>query len=476
MAEMPLVSDALKMRYCRGDWERCARHKLLDRSLTVPEDLYPEDLDRALGIIHGGRDCYPTEPLVNGQAGASRLDWASARPGRLAVGIGTSESDDADTAGRAAATVAMGRLNGVAPGLVIVYASVRYDLPAVLGGIRAVTGRTPLVGASSSGHLHEGRLTEPGRGVSVLLLGGDRYRFGVAAAFGLHDDPFATGSVLAAAARSTLDGPVPHSVLLALPCGLDVNLEQFIDGIHRVAGAAVPVVGGAASDDRQMRRTYVFHDGEVLTDAAVGVWIASPRPLRVIAGHGWQPRGLPMEITGFDGPLIRSIDGRPAMEVFQQQLEDAISANHPGGNFPDPAPGESAVRLAETGRCLGIIEPDGTRMLRGVFAERDGRVRTWLPLPPYAAVQIMTCTTDQLLDVCDEIGAEAEAGPDAGVLLVFSCMSRLRLLGGRRAEEARRLQDAAGRVPVFGFYSFGELASTTSDNGVHNATLTALAL
>jgi hypothetical protein len=311
----------------------------------------------------------------------------------------------------------------------------------------------------------------------VLLLTKGPYEFGVATASGLREEPFVTGRSLATAARSALaEGAPPHGALLALPCGMDMDLEQFVSGVHRAAGATVPVVGGAASDDRQMRQTYVFHNDQVLTNAAVGVWIASPQPVSVIAGHGWQARGLPMEITGFDGPLVRTIDGRPAMEVFQQQLNDAKTANDLGARAPETTADDTIVRLAETGRCLGIIEPDGTRMLRGVFAEPEGRVRTWLPLPPYAAVQIMTCTQDQLLDVCDEIGARADTVPDAGVMLAFSCVARLRMLRDRGVEEAQRLQRAAGNVPIFGFYSYGELAGTTSNNGVHNATLTALVL
>jgi hypothetical protein len=477
IAHMPMVSDALKTQYCRGDWTPCARRRLIGHSVPVPEDLYPDDLDRALQLIATAKQSPPAGGVEDDAEVAQPMTRTAPHTDQLQVGLGTSEADDAETAGREAATAATHQLQAVQPALVLVYASVRYDLTALLRGIREVTGATALVGASSSGHFHAGQLTEPERGVSVLLLSAGSYQFGVATASGLHDHPFATGRALATAARSALPEPVPpHSALLALPCGMDMDLEQFIDGIHRVAGAAVPVVGGAASDDRHMRQTYVFHNDQVLTDAAVGVWIASPQPLRVVAGHGWQARGLPMEITGFDGPLVRTIDGHPAMEVFQQQLNDAKTANDLGASSPDSTREDEIVRLAEAGRCLGIIEPDGTRMLRGVFAEPEGRVRTWLPLPPYAAVQIMTCTQDQLLDVCDEIGAQAAAVPDAGVMLAFSCVARLRMLRERGTEEAQRLQRAAGQVPVFGFYSYGELAGTTSNNGVHNATLTALVL
>ncbi len=68
---------------------------------------------------------------------------------------------------------------------------------------------------------------------------------------------------------------------------LGVDQQSVLTGVHRIGGAAVPVVGGAAADDRQMIRTSVFHNDQVLDDTAVGVWIRSPRPLTVSSAHGW---------------------------------------------------------------------------------------------------------------------------------------------------------------------------------------------
>jgi len=50
------------------------------------------------------------------------------------------------------------------------------------------------------------------------------------------------------------------------------------------------------------------------------------------------------------------------------------------------------------------------------------------------------------------------------------------LYGERAAEEARRLQAAAGAVPTFGFNCCAEFARTAGVLGTHNSSLTALAL
>ncbi|MFC7484140.1 hypothetical protein ACFQX7_34590 [Luedemannella flava] len=71
---------------------------------------------------------------------------------RLRAGIGASEVADAREAGADAARAACAALDGRRPDLVLVFASVRYDLAAVLAGVNAVTGgaRSPARAAAAT--------------------------------------------------------------------------------------------------------------------------------------------------------------------------------------------------------------------------------------------------------------------------------------------------------------------------------------
>ena len=101
---------------------------------------------------------------------------------------------------------------------------------------------------------------------------------------------------------------------------------------------------------------------------------------------------------------------------------------------------------------------------------------TFTELPPFSAVNIMSGREDDLLGVTGPVVAEALEGRDASVLLMVSCAARHEVLGSRIAEEAERFQAAAGSVPTFGFYTYGEFARNRSVAGHHNATIAALAL
>jgi hypothetical protein len=103
-------------------------------------------------------------------------------------------------------------------------------------------------------------------------------------------------------------------------------------------------------------------------------------------------------------------------------------------------------------------------------------IHTFAPLPVYSAIQIVACDPDDLLAVSQDVAERSVAARDAKVLLVFSCIARLDVLQERGPEEATRLQRAAGNVPVFGVYTYGEFARTTSVAGYHNSTVTAVAL
>lgn len=389
--------------------------------------------------------------------------------GGLRVGIGASAVTDAGTAGRNAASDALRELGTETPALVMVYASVSLDLPVLLAGIREVFPGVPLVGATSSGQFHRGELTQPGAGVSVLAITAGRYRFGVASITGISEDGFEAGRALATWARAAIPGTHrPHAAVLLLSDGLAVHHQTLLNGVHRVTGAPVPVVGGAAGDDRKLHQTFVFRDDKVLTDAAVAVWIEAPKPLRVVHGHGWRAEGLPLLITAVDGPVVHEVAGRPAVEVFREHFRD----DHIDSIF-------GAVRKPgyHSAHAFGLIQPDGSLLVRGAFLDDNGAIRTFAPLPPYSAVQIVSCGPDDLLRTSTDVIERGLDGDDeASVMLAFSCVARLDILAERAGEEAERLQDAADQVPTFGFYTYGEFARTGSVTGYHNATVTALAL
>ncbi|SNS60622.1 Uncharacterized conserved protein, contains FIST_N domain [Asanoa hainanensis] len=382
-------------------------------------------------------------------------------------GVGTGNGTDTRVAAEKAVNEALRPLEGRQPDLVLVYASVRYDLQTVLKTVNAAAGPAVIAGATSSGQLHNGKLTEPGDGIAVLALAGGGYRFGLGHATGVQADATRAGRSLARAALDAV-GPErsPHEAVLIFSDGLAGDQQELLNGIHKVTGFQIPVVGGAAADDRNLAETFVFAGDKVLRDAAVAIWIGSDRPLRVIGGHGWQPTSLPLMLSGVDGQIVRELGGRPALEVYKENFRPRVTDHklypRAGGYHSEHA--------------FGLIQPDGSLLIRGAFIDSDGDLRTFSPLPPFSAVQVVSCDAEDLLEVGERVVAGVVEAEEPAVVLVFDCVARLDILGERGHEEARRLQRAAGNAPTFGYYTYGEFARTTGVAGYHNATIAAMAL
>jgi hypothetical protein len=385
---------------------------------------------------------------------------------KVAAGTGSSTGTDSFASGREAASQAVAGLAGETPALVLVFTTPRYDLTALLAGIRSVTGAAHLVGSTGSGEILGDTYMGFGAGVAVMVLSAGPYSYGVASSGAIRGRLDEVGQTLVRAARDQA-GRSRHAAVVLLADCLSGDLQQLFHGAYRITGPRVPIVGGAAGDELKFVRTFVFHDGEAIESGAVALWIAGDEPFEVITRHGWEPIGVPLLVTRAEGVDIIELDGRPAVTVYEEQL--------------GLAPGELSAEAfwgTSVHHPLGLMQSDGSFIIRAARAKSpSGALRIQGCVPPEGgAVQVMASTPDKLIDVTDEVGAIVGRRADLGALLSFSCAARGMLLGGRIAEEPQRLQKAAGDVPSFGIYCCGEFARTVGVLGTHNCTLTALAL
>ncbi len=385
---------------------------------------------------------------------------------KLRAGTGTSTHRDAYQAGHDAAAAAVGRLGGEKAAVVLVFASPKLDLPALLRGVRSVTGDTLLVGSTASGEIVRGEYVGLGQGVGVLAMTAGPYRFGAASAAHIGPQLEEAGRDVARRSRAQA-GDSPYGAVLLIADQLQTDLQGLTQGVYKVGGPRVSMVGGGAGDEYQNAHSQVFHDGAVLEQGVVALWIASDTPMPVVTAHGWKPKGTPMLVTRGEGSTVLELGGRPAIPVYAEQIGRTLDELAPEKFLP------ISVMYP-----LGLLQSDGTRVIRLSYARSGNGLVIHGCLPPSGcAVQVMTATVDELLAVGDEvIPAALKTRPDPSVVLAFSCAARGFIFGDRVGEEAPRLQQLAGDVPVFGFYTHAEFARTAGVLATHNETLTALAL
>src|SRR6185437_5229191 len=152
------------------------------------------------------------------------------------------------------------------------------------------------------------------RSVVVAAFGGEDFSVAAAVAENASAGLREAGAKVAGAV-SLLDDR-PHRILLLLTDGLAGDQQEIVRGAYSVVGAGVPLVGGCAGDDQHMKTTHVFFNGQVLTNAIVGVAIGSTSPFGIGVRHGWRRIGEPILVTGSVGTTVLTLDDEPALDVY----------------------------------------------------------------------------------------------------------------------------------------------------------------
>lgn len=368
------------------------------------------------------------------------------------VGVGHSKQPDSYQAGREAAAAALRAMGFSAADLVLTFASVRFEQAALLSGIRSVTHEAALIGCSTAGEITaEGPAK---RSVVVVTFQSDCLTALTGQGGALDTAPRAAGVQAAAHRPARMPDP---KVFLAFPDGLSGNPAEALRGLQESLGTSFPIVGASAGDDFLFQQTYQYCDATVASNRLVGVLLGGPIVVGIGARHGWRPLGKPRFVTRALANVVHELDGRSAVNLYEeyfgpgaQELRQGTLARmttiYPLGL---PIPGEEEYLLRNVLR----MTPEGSLVYAG-------------EVPEGSAVRLMMGSKEHALAAARRAAEGAMAGLRRAipqVALVFSSAARARLLGREAAQEIQCIREVVGpRVPIAGFYGYGELAPLSS--------------
>jgi small ligand-binding sensory domain FIST len=194
-----------------------------------------------------------------------------------------------------------------------------------------------------------------------------------------------------------------------------------------------------------------FHQiAERITEAGLsGVLFAPEVPVAVGLTQGCSLIGAARTVTEADGDVIAAIDGRPALEVFKEDIGELLAHDlrRVGGYIFAAFP----IAGSDTGDYL-------VRNLTGIDPNQG-----WISVaePVEAGRRIQFCRRDHDAALTDlkrmvrDVKARAGAAPKAG--LYFSCVARGPSLFGSESEELRLIEAELGEIPLAGFFGNGEI-------------------
>jgi hypothetical protein len=381
------------------------------------------------------------------------------------LAVGRSDDRDAGRAGEAAAGQALVADDAQ---LLLVFCSHGYDLEDLLAAINRRSGGVPLIGCSTAGEI---ATDGPGdAGVVVTALGGPGFTVSTMSAVNASEDLRGAGAEVGKCAL-TLGGH-PHRVLMLLTDGLAGDQQEIVRGAYGVIGASVPLVGGCAGDDLEMRCTYQMHNDRVLRNAVVGAALGSEAPLGIGVRHGWRRVGEPVVVTSSSDNRVYTLNNRLAVDVYFEHLDPPADARR------DPA---AFTRFALT-HPLGLSGRSREDQVRFVGEANfdDGSIGFIAEVPQGGLAWFMEGDDASVLEAtgaaCADALAPLEGRPPLG-LIAFDCIARRGVLGDTGiSSEVARIAESADGAPVAGFYTYGEIARTHGQSGFHNQTLVVLAI
>ncbi|MBL4917782.1 FIST N-terminal domain-containing protein [Szabonella alba] len=281
--------------------------------------------------------------------------------------------------------------------LVLLFAGPGHDPAALAGAAQAAFGAVPVIGCTTAGEIAPGGYAEN----SLLAVGLPAAHFTAHPLLIEGLDAIGrealTGQVIRA--RQMLADREPHwahEFAFLMVDGLSLR-EDELAGVLAAGLGPVPLFGGSAGDGLRFGRTFVFHQGRALENAAVLALVRSDCRARVFKLDHLRPTARRMVVTSASPArrIVHQINAEPAAREYARllgkdpaQLTPFTFAAHPvvvriGGQhhvraIREVAPNGDLVFFSaiDEGLVLTLAEPCDmvAHLAEGLEALREGGV------------------------------------------------------------------------------------------------------
>ncbi len=392
----------------------------------------------------------------------------------FSVAIGFSQAQNPQEAAHQASVAIKNKLNSITTDMVIVFTSISYAKKEILDVIYPILKPIRLIGSSCSGIiLSEGVFN---RGLAILAINSSSITFGIGSVnLNPKDNPRKTGFELGHKINLDSKTHFQRQAAVVLCDGISQYNNQFMAGVQEILGRSFPLAGTLSCDDFKLQRSYQFYQKQILSNSSIGFLINSMFPVAFSNKHGFKPLGKPRTITSVEGPIIHTIDHRPAVKLYEEYLKD-VSKNLKNGFLNSPV----------TIYPLGVYSENQQQYLLRYPVDilTNGSIVCQTDIPPNTEVHLMISNRDSCKNAATAAAQEIKyaLGGQAQLLFIFESMGRQRILSHHLFLEIQAIKELLGdSVPIIGMYGFGELcplgsSTESTDTYLQNGSLSLLAI
>ena len=324
------------------------------------------------------------------------------------------------------------------PRVALVFGSARYDPLVLSQHARDAFPHACVAGCSTAGEIVAGKMlngsvvalfldeeiVEDAAAAVVENLSSD---FQVDAAFRKLEQHFK-------APISSFD--VQKYVGLVLVDGLSRSEERLMDKIGDRAD--IMFVGGSAGDDLRFQRTYVLHNGQAYSNAAVLVVLRLKRGFEIVKTQSFQPIGRTLVATKVDEPNRKVIEFNhmPALDGYADAL--GVSADR--------------VHTLFAQHPLGLTV-QGEPFVRSPQRVEGRSILFYCQIKKDTDLEVLRAT-DIVADTRAAIEARRAAPGEIRGMIEFQCI--LRTLQLRSENRGHLYGEIFCGIPMAGFSTYGE--------------------
>lgn len=253
--------------------------------------------------------------------------------------------------------------------------------------------------------------------------------------------------------------------LFVLSEGSFVNGSSLINGLETNLNSSLSITGGMCGDDARFEKTVASFkenpkEGEVILIGFYGESLE----ISFASFGGWIPFGPERIITRSEGNILYEIDGQPALDLYKKYL------------------GEKSNELPQASLLYPLnVTPDGKKdpVVRTILNINDEDQSMILAgdVPVNSRVQLMMVSVDGIAQGAQTAAnlAMTKRKNKPELALLVSCIGRKLVMNQRVEEEVEQVREVVGdKVPLAGFYSYGEMAPFNGSTSceLHNQTMT----
>jgi hypothetical protein len=400
-------------------------------------------------------------------------------------GVGMSRHHNPNLAGREAAEQALEKAGVDRPDVVFMFGSIGYDQRSLLRAVREATGGAPLTGCSAEGTINGDDADESGFSVVVTAISSDELRWHNGLAAGLEANPRAVGKRVA---KDLLPHLSTDTIgLFVFPDGLKdfvVPTENLVDNFfagleeNLPSERFLPMWGGGANVNfnNWAPPTYQYCDDEVIIDGVSYALLSGKAQAGWAISHACIPIGGERIVTRSKGNIIYEIDGKPAMEVFEEYIpEGALTHDRDWFRY--------VISLSLCFRAPSYMK-DEEYVVRGMPAVSmaDESITVQTEVPEGTSVWLSSRDKEKVSNGFDRMAAQIKhqlGGEKPNLVFQFECGTRGKMMF-RDQEKLKLLkrfrQSLDPDAPWVGFYTVGEIGPVEEHNLRHLYTSVVLAL